>query len=44
MACLARHRRFPPLETCAMRTLPSEQHLLNLSIQATALLAADGIA
>jgi hypothetical protein len=44
MACATGHRRFPPPETCAMRTLPSEQHLLNLSIQATSLLAVDGIA
>jgi hypothetical protein len=44
MACSTRHRRFPPPETCAMRTSPSEQHLLNLSIQATSLLALDGIA
>ncbi|WP_256589592.1 hypothetical protein [Pseudomonas sp. ACN5] len=41
MACATRHRRFPPPETCAMRTLPS---LLNISIQATSLLAVDGIA
>jgi len=27
-----------------MRTLPSEQHLLNISLQATSLLAVDGIA
>jgi len=44
MACSTRHRRFPPPETCAMRTLPSEQHLLNLSNLATSLLAVDGIA
>jgi len=44
MACPARHRRFPPPETCAMRTSPSEQHLLDLSLLATSLLAVDGIA
>jgi hypothetical protein len=44
MACSTRHRRFPPPETCAMRTLPSEQQLLKLSNLATSLLAVDGIA
>ncbi|WP_256577570.1 hypothetical protein [Pseudomonas sp. R37(2017)] len=33
-----------PPETCAMRTLPSEQQLLNISIRATSRLAVDGIA
>jgi hypothetical protein len=44
MACSTRHRRFPPPETCAMRTSPSELHLLNISLQTTSLLALGGIA